>query len=93
VCEECKIFKRCLVAHEVTFKILRVKKGSGKKWGGRNGLDRRTRDTTADRRVIDHKNNNLASALHVEIFRCENVSFILQASFLLPSFYTSKAVR
>ena len=41
------------------------------------------RDTTVETKVTDHENNNLTSALHVAIFRCENISLTLQASFYL----------
>jgi len=75
---------------KLTIRLLRVKQGSGKKWGEGNGLDRRTRGTTTDRKVTDHKNNKLALALHVEIFRFENVSLILQASFCFSLSMPSK---
>ena len=80
------------MVHKVTTRFLRVTQGSGKKWEGRDSLDRRTRDTTTER-VTDHKNNNLALALHMTIFWCKNVSFVLQAPFFLPSFYTPKRVQ
>ena len=41
------------------------------------------RDTTVETKVTDHENNNLTSALYVAIFRCENISLTLQASFYL----------